>query len=173
MFVIPAIFPGQGRTNQSKTTQVAQFYHKTIVIDHYNIIIYYSFNLLLFPHLSLFNKWGMFFVAATGHVVCLKSSNDRDEFLRKQRPKRISYVYPFFISQSTVYLQFYMKTECRRRFPIPRRLHFDKVRTRLSAAAMLDSESWLILCLLHFKPGRRRRILCKDTFQVTYIKYFG
>ena len=65
MFVIPAIFPGQGRTNQSKTTQVAQFYHKTIVIDHYNIIIYYSFNLLLFPHLSLFNKWGMFFVAGS------------------------------------------------------------------------------------------------------------
>ena len=48
MFVIPAIFPGQGRTNQSKTTQVAQFYHKTIVIDHYNIIIYYPLNFFYF-----------------------------------------------------------------------------------------------------------------------------
>ena len=110
MLVTPAIFPGQSLNNQSKTTRVVQCYHKTIVVDHYNIIIYYSFNLLLFPHLSVFNKWGVFFVADDGHVVCLKSSNDRDEFLRKQRPKRISYVYPFYISQSTVDLQFYMQT---------------------------------------------------------------
>lgn len=93
MLVIPAIFPGQSLNNISKTTRVVQGYHKNIVIDHYNIIIYYSFNLLLFPHLSLFNKWGMFFVAGGGHVVCLKSSNDRDEFLKKQRLTRISYLY--------------------------------------------------------------------------------
>lgn len=98
MFVIPAIFPGQGRTNQSKTTQVAQFYHKTIVIDHYNIIIYYSFNLLLFPHLSLFNKWGMFFVAGGGHVVCLKSSKQRRIPQKAETKKNFVRLSFFYIS---------------------------------------------------------------------------
>lgn len=120
MFVIPAIFPDLGRTNQSKTSQVAQFYHKTIVIDHYNIIIYYPLNFFYFHTCPCLISGECFSWPDRPRGV-FKIKQRQRQIPQKAETKKNFVRLSFFISQSTVYLQFYMKTECRRRFQIPRR----------------------------------------------------